>query len=309
MEKILASMPANDPLVLLFHGAKTTGNVPHALLFSSSVWSGQELWATYLASELLKNDMNGEENPFRSMDMHFVEDAGELVTALETRALRDALQMTPRGRRHVVLFPRMERLLSMNTNHESANTLLKVIEEPPTETVFLFTTESEFSLLPTLLSRVYKVPCPMISESLARDILQCDSALWEESRGKLSLLLFLKNETFREKWKKMKERMPAFLNPAMSITEKVRLVSDFLLSTKENEKKMTKKIGEEITPKDLFFYHFELSLEESLKTGMMDISHAQQSYQALATYRKHLKMNINKKLALYHFLISLFPPY
>lgn len=49
-------------------------------------------------------------------------------------------------------------------NHQTANKLLKVIEEPPDKTLFLLVSETPDQLLPTILSRTQKIKIPKISD-------------------------------------------------------------------------------------------------------------------------------------------------
>ena len=47
---------------------------------------------------------------------------------------------------------------------EGQNLLLKVVEEPPEDTVFLFACSNRYQLLPTILSRVSTVPLPPLTD-------------------------------------------------------------------------------------------------------------------------------------------------
>ena len=60
----------------------------------------------------------------------------------------------------------------------SQNILLKVIEEPPPDTFFIFTCDNKFRLLPTILSRVVAVAVPPLP------VEQCQRALAERVPGK-----------------------------------------------------------------------------------------------------------------------------
>ncbi len=59
------------------------------------------------------------------------------------------------GRRVILLYP------AEALNAAAANALLKTLEEPPADTVFLLVTNSLDRLLPTILSRCRKFPLPM----------------------------------------------------------------------------------------------------------------------------------------------------
>lgn len=53
----------------------------------------------------------------------------------------------------IIILENLER-----ANREATNKLLKLIEEPPSKTIFLFTTKNHFKLLDTIISRVTVVP-------------------------------------------------------------------------------------------------------------------------------------------------------
>lgn len=82
------------------------------------------------------------------------------------RALRAGAYQSPReGRAKVYIFADAPLL-----SRDSQNILLKIIEEPPPDTFFLFTCDNRYRLLPTILSRVVTVSLPplTVSECLAR---------------------------------------------------------------------------------------------------------------------------------------------
>lgn len=65
--------------------------------------------------------------------------------------------------------------LAEKMNTESANKLLKVLEEPPPRTVFLFTSESTENMLATILSRVQTHRLDRLSEEVMVDGLMADA--------------------------------------------------------------------------------------------------------------------------------------
>jgi DNA polymerase-3 subunit delta' len=71
------------------------------------------------------------------------------ITIQQMRLLRERAQFKPhRGRRRVFLIDHLER-----ANEQAANSLLKVLEEPPEHLVIIATTENFYDLLPTIRSR------------------------------------------------------------------------------------------------------------------------------------------------------------
>ena len=83
----------------------------------------------------------------------------------QVRALADFMNLSThrQGKRVVLLYP------AEALNSPSANALLKTLEEPPPDTVFLLVSNNIERLLPTILSRCrqFALPMPSTSQSLA----------------------------------------------------------------------------------------------------------------------------------------------
>jgi len=77
------------------------------------------------------------------------------------------LETSATHRRKVVVIDGAEFL-----GEESANALLKVVEEPPHRAVFVFLTEDAHAVLPTIASRAARMRVPPVSDALVRDVLQ-----------------------------------------------------------------------------------------------------------------------------------------
>jgi DNA polymerase-3 subunit delta' len=92
------------------------------------------------------------------------------------RLLQRIVSLTPfRGRRKVVILGDAERLVVQEANLEAANALLKVLEEPPADTVLILTAAEPRGLLATIRSRVVpvrlgRVPDEVIRQFLAREV-------------------------------------------------------------------------------------------------------------------------------------------
>src|SRR5437773_8428630 len=83
------------------------------------------------------------------------------------RLLLRRLVLTPvMGRRKVFLIGDAERLVPQTGADAAANALLKALEEPPADTVFVLTTTAPDSLLPTILSRVVRVRVARLADSV-----------------------------------------------------------------------------------------------------------------------------------------------
>src|SRR6266516_4618496 len=83
------------------------------------------------------------------------------------RLLLRRLVLTPAlARRKVFLIGDAERLVPQTGAEAAANALLKALEEPPADTVFVLTTAAPDSLLPTILSRVVRVRVARLPDSI-----------------------------------------------------------------------------------------------------------------------------------------------
>lgn len=162
-----------------------TGNVAHAYLFAGSKGIGKFTVAKWFAEQLLTQGLEGEEKARTAVevakllhaDLHvldwlWIEDIQEDFAAIarhsnvpqehrkkakaktdtisidDIRSMQERLHDVGNGRYKCCLIRSVERM-----QDAAVNALLKILEEPPEGTVFVLTTESLASLLPTLLSR------------------------------------------------------------------------------------------------------------------------------------------------------------
>ena len=89
------------------------------------------------------------------------------------RLLLRRLAVTPAmATRKVFIVGDAERLIPQRANPEAANALLKALEEPPADTVFILTAAEPEALLPTILSRVIRVRIPRLQDSVVTAFVQ-----------------------------------------------------------------------------------------------------------------------------------------
>ncbi|NLY65264.1 MAG: DNA polymerase III subunit delta', partial [Alcaligenaceae bacterium] len=100
------------------------------------------------------------------------------------------------GYRVIVLYP------AESLNTASANALLKVLEEPPENTIFLLVTHSIQRLLPTLLSRCRRLALPVPDQALALSWLQEkgveEASVWLAATGGAPLSAFKYSQSEHE---------------------------------------------------------------------------------------------------------------
>jgi DNA polymerase-3 subunit delta' len=75
------------------------------------------------------------------------------------------------ARRKVFVFGDAERMVPQEANPETANAILKLLEEPPADTTFILTSSEPGTLLPTIRSRVVAFRVPTLPEAAVRRFL------------------------------------------------------------------------------------------------------------------------------------------
>ncbi|HMM20769.1 MAG TPA: DNA polymerase III subunit delta' [Selenomonadales bacterium] len=137
-----------------------SGQVPHAVLFAGPSGLGKMLTARVFAAGLLCTGGQGEKpcggcaacrqiTQGTHPDLLELASDGASLKIDQIRALQHEAALAPyHGFRRVVILEESERLTT-----QAANSLLKVLEEPPTETVFILTASSPHILLSTVVSR------------------------------------------------------------------------------------------------------------------------------------------------------------
>lgn len=136
------------------------GRVSHAYLLAGPEGSGKEALARALAIALLcsapaKGDACGYCRSCRQAenhnhpDLHYIQPAGSSIKIEQIRSvLRRASFRSYQGGRQVFLIKQAEAMTV-----EAANCLLKTLEEPARDTVFILLAARPQALLPTVLSR------------------------------------------------------------------------------------------------------------------------------------------------------------
>lgn len=110
-------------------------------------------------------DKRGEDPLLFSTHPDFVTFAPEgplrQITIQQMRVLRERAQFKPlRGSHRVFLIDRLDR-----ANEQAANSLLKVLEEPPEHLVIVATAENLYDLLPTIRSRSVVLPMARLGDA------------------------------------------------------------------------------------------------------------------------------------------------
>ena len=90
------------------------------------------------------------------------------LTIQQMRVLRERAQFKPlHGSHRVFLIDRLDR-----ANENSANSLLKLLEEPPEHLIIIATAENLYDLLPTIRSRSFVLPLSRLSDDEMQEFAQ-----------------------------------------------------------------------------------------------------------------------------------------
>lgn len=145
-------------VIKMLRNMLAAGRVPHALLFAGPAGLGKSLTARVLAAGLL---CGGADKPCGACpscrqaaqgthpDLVVLAGDGTSLKIDQIRALQHEAALAPyHGAGRVFVLEDAERLTA-----QAANSLLKILEEPPAGTVFVLTAASAYALLPTIVSR------------------------------------------------------------------------------------------------------------------------------------------------------------
>jgi DNA polymerase-3 subunit delta' len=140
-------------------GILQAGRLPHALLLRGPAGWGDSQFADWLALTLLELPeavIAAEDSSARTLahpDLRWVEPEGAVIKVADIREVAHFSVGTPQaGARKVAV---IEMAHQMNNN--SANALLKTLEEPPPNTYILLATSQPGRLLPTVISRCQSI--------------------------------------------------------------------------------------------------------------------------------------------------------
>ena len=202
---------ANLPHAILFYGQQGIGKLTFAEQFAKSllceniapdgyacgqcascVWFDKYSHPDYrrLRPDVLEDedaamseDVDSEEPVEEKFSSKSKKSKSKVIRVAQVRELADFTNLSTHrhGRRVVLLYP------AETLNTESANALLKTLEEPHPETIYLLVSSEPESLLPTILSRCRKIAMPMPQREESWKWLQAqgvrDAEVWLAEQG------------------------------------------------------------------------------------------------------------------------------
>jgi len=205
----------NDFLKEQFLSFVQNKKIPHAIILEGEKGLGKSTFAKLLSKLFLCSDFNEDfcnkcSNCNKiEKDIHpdviYPETSGTLNTysvATVRKIREDAFILPNEAPFKIYIFKNAD-----NMNLSSQNSLLKILEEPPANVIFIFTCKNRRSFLETIISRSQVFTLEPVSESLMSDYLKRNfnsikdeklKALLETSKGNIGLLLEIISETNKE---------------------------------------------------------------------------------------------------------------
>lgn len=155
-----------------------SGDIQHAMLFTGPEGVGKFTVAQILAAGIMcENRSQGEAcgncHSCRMLmrgthpDLHTLSPEGSSIKIEQVRSMQREMSMSPYASRHRVCI--IETAETMTD--QAANSLLKILEEPPAYLVFILTVNQRYRLLDTVVSRCRLFPFQPVSTALIADTL------------------------------------------------------------------------------------------------------------------------------------------
>ncbi len=287
--------------------------IPHALLFSGLAGVGKKALAHQFAK--LLNCRNPQENDCcdhcdacRKTDANvhpdviLIQREGAFIKISQIRELRNHLKFAPfEGIRRVIILEDAHRL-----NEEASNALLKILEEPPRNHVFILITPNPQMLLPTLLSRCCHVRFqPLESRLILQELFEGEGL--EPSSAQKAARLSLGSRDRAQglsrgtlsRWQELTAGLIKL--PALSVSETFQFVSHWLKNTEDLEEDLQciKFWMRDMVFSILLAGHdpvFELDAETLRALDQSPVEALFEFYDDVESAAHHLTLNANKQL-------------
>lgn len=281
----------------------STGNIPHAYLFVGPEKVGKYRVAKSLAGILQCPNNFCHACPACTQiekkchpDTIELEDDGESIKIDQIREIIGRLHMTNQSLYKILLIQNIGRL-----TEEAANSLLKILEEPPGKTIFIFTAGQLRDIMPTIASRMRIIHFKKLQDEVLREALKgLEPAITDEMLDQIILLslgrsgkaiqLLRSPETFQNLLELYRE--------IQFLAEKAK-ISTRLLSVQDLSKDPVRMK----TFLSLLVYYFRRKMfeEHSVEGKKMAIHILQETHRMLHL----LSRNVNPRLLLEHLMILL----
>lgn len=164
-----------------FRHAREKGILTHSYLFSGPLSVGKTFLVEHIARQTLCREQTGNDNciscnasekrqhpDFVLIDPDTFSEKKEVIPITKVREFIQSMQLKPMmAQVKIGAIAHADRL-----NREAANALLKIVEDPPANTLLFFTTEFLYRIPQTLRSRVQRFSCTPLTVDALTNFLQ-----------------------------------------------------------------------------------------------------------------------------------------
>ena len=147
---------------------------PHTPIVPSERWKGKSPLGKYgdfvMETDWVVGEVMAER---RGQPLYRRPDGMTSHSLASIRLLQRVVAVTPyQASKKVLILGDAERLVVQEASQEAANALLKVLEEPPADTVIILTTSEPQALLPTIRSRLVPIRVGCVGDRAVKAFLQ-----------------------------------------------------------------------------------------------------------------------------------------
>jgi len=288
----------HDKPISIINSFIESGRLSGAYIFSGPEGIGKKMVAKMIAQEL-NGATDGREHP----DLHIIENGDSQIKIEDIRAMQHLASLRPyEGGMNIFIIDNAHRL-----NPEAANSLLKLLEEPPGDSLFILITHKPQSIFKTVLSRCKTIKFAPLARADLEMLLIKEHSLDRQSahflayyaEGRLGLALKLKD--------------------AGIAGEKNRILDSFLLPDKAFDRDKTSQNKEELRVflnilaswfRDIYLFKAGLDQKEAIhadrEDDLLKLSHKFSFKQlddiiiCISESFMYLDNNINSKLLLHN---------
>ncbi|MBS3818788.1 DNA polymerase III subunit delta' [bacterium] len=227
--------------------------VPHSLIFSGPPGVGKKEMALILAKALncLKETEDacevcpncGAINKGHFPDVLEIQPEKEVIKIEQMRMMKEVAHLKPMGGRKKFFAVNEAEKMS----EEASNSLLKILEEPPSFSHVVLVTSNPYLLLPTIRSRCQQLDFSPISPQDIEKILK--ERGYKEERAKVISLLVQgnMNRALSLEWEEIQEKRNQAWNFFLSFVEKKEKITPFIddfLTSSSNQREELKQFLE-----------------------------------------------------------------